>query len=232
VTPATVMLVHGPCGTPAAWSRVVPFLDRAGVPSVVPHLPSCLPEAELDDAAFLRSVLDGCDGRVVPVGHSGGGFPITEVGEHPAVKHLVYLDAALPDAGETLGDLLEPGDVDAGFSACIKRHPGGVAFDTVALAAHLRDWGWPADEAQEFVAGFVPARTAALVRVVTTATWRSVPSTFIACMDSQMGPKPRARFGSRATDVIEMPGDHFPNWRRPADVADIIGQIARDAVTR
>jgi hypothetical protein len=186
----------------------------------------------LDDAAFLRSVLDGCDGRVVPVGHSGGGFPITEVGEHPAVKHLVYLDAALPDAGETLGDLLEPGDVDAGFSACIKRHPGGVAFDTVALAAHLRDWGWPADEAQEFVAGFVPARTAALVRVVTTATWRSVPSTFIACMDSQMGPKPRARFGSRATDVIEMPGDHFPNWRRPADVADIIGQIARDAVTR
>jgi hypothetical protein len=51
-------------------------------------------------------------------------------------------------------------------------------------------------------------------------------------MDSQSGPKARARFGSRATDVIEMPGDHFPNWRRPGDLADIIAQIARDAASR
>jgi hypothetical protein len=31
---ATAVLVHGPCGTPAAWSRMIPLLDDAGVPNV------------------------------------------------------------------------------------------------------------------------------------------------------------------------------------------------------
>ena len=55
MTPATVVLVHGPCGTPAMWSRVVSFLDDLGVPSVAVHLPSSRPASDLDDAAFLRS---------------------------------------------------------------------------------------------------------------------------------------------------------------------------------
>jgi hypothetical protein len=40
----------------------------------------------------------------------------------------------------------------------------------------------------------------------------------------------RALFASRATDVIKMPGDHFPNWSRPGEVADILARIAEEAV--
>ena len=39
----------------------------------------------------------------------------------------------------------------------------------------------------------------------------------------------RALFGSRATEVIEMPGDHFPIWLRPDEVAEILARIAADA---
>ena len=40
----------------------------------------------------------------------------------------------------------------------------------------------------------------------------------------------RALYGSRATDVIEMPGDHFPLWLRPGEVAEILARIAGEAV--
>ena len=226
---ATAVLVHAPCGTPAAWSRMSPFLDDLEVPNVAVHLPSSLPASELDDGAHLRSVLDGLEGPTVLVGHSGGGFPITQAGDHPAVRHLVYLDGALPDVGESLADQFEPGDMDESFAACITYSREAATFDTKALAAHLQDRGWPAQEAREFTSGFAPARFAAQVLTVTVASWRTVPSTFIGCADSQTRSQARARFASRATHAIEIPGDHFPQWRRPGEVANIIARIAQDA---
>jgi pimeloyl-ACP methyl ester carboxylesterase len=114
MTDVVVVLVHGPCGTPGLWSRLVPYLDEAGVASLAVHLPSSLPESELDDGPFLRSVLDGRDEAVVLVGHSSGGLPVTEVGDHPTVAHLVYLDGVLVDAGESIAALLA-GQIDEKF---------------------------------------------------------------------------------------------------------------------
>ena len=79
---------------------MIPLLDGLGVPNVAVQLPSCLPESAMDDAASLRSVLDECVDPVVLVGHSGGGMVLTEVGTHPSVKRLVYLDALMLDVGE------------------------------------------------------------------------------------------------------------------------------------
>ena len=101
MTPAMVVLVSPPCATTAAWSRVMPLLDELGVPNVAVQLPSCLPESDMDDARFLRSVLDECPDPVVFVGHSSGGWELTEVGVHPSVKHLVYMDAVMWDVGES-----------------------------------------------------------------------------------------------------------------------------------
>ena len=136
----------------------------------------------------------------------------------------------MPDVGESLVDQFEPGDMDESFVACITLIPGGTAFDTDALAAHLQDRGWPAQEAREFTSGFAPARFAAQVLAVTVASWRTVPSTFIGCADSQTGSQARARFASRAMRAVEIPGDHFSLWRRPGEVANIIARIAQDAV--
>ena len=160
MTPATVVLVHGTCGTPAAWSRVIPLLDGLGVPNVAVQLPSCLPESALDDVASLRSVLDECVGPVVLVGHSGGGMVLTEVGTHPSVKRLVYLDALMLDAGENRFAMTE-GQFAEGFVACVQADDAGFAFDTDALAAYFVGRGWSAVDAQEFVPGLRPQRAAA-----------------------------------------------------------------------
>ena len=226
---ATVVLVHAPTGTPAEWSRLVPLLEDAGVPNVAVHLPSSLPASELDDGAYLRSVLDGLEGATVLVGHSSGGFPITQAGDHPGVRHLVYLDAALPDVGETLLDLYEPGDMDESFAACFTYGPETVVIEAGPLVTHLQERGWPAQEARELASGLVPSRYAALVLAVTVASWRTVPSTFIGCADSPTRSEARARFASRAMHAIEIPGDHFALWQRPGELAEIITRIAQDA---
>lgn len=231
MTPATVVLVSPPCATVAAWSRVIPLLDDRGVPNVAVQLPSCLPESDLDDAAFVRSVLDACGEPVVLVGHSSGGLVLTEVGGHPSVKHLVYLDAVMWDVGEAWWTLLE-GGVAEGFAACVRVRQDVTEFDTDAVTAYLLSRDWPAEDALEFASGFRPQRFAASVLTLTVAAWRTVPSTYISPDDSEMKSRLRELFAARATAVIAMPGDHFPNWRRPNEIADIFARIARDAVVQ
>ena len=73
MTPAMVVLISPPCATTAAWSRVTPLLDALGVPNVAVQLPSCLPDSDIDDARFLRSVLDDYGEPVVLGGNSNRG---------------------------------------------------------------------------------------------------------------------------------------------------------------
>ena len=227
MTPATVVLVHGAGGSPAAWDRVIPLLDGLGVPNVAVQLASCLPESASDDVAAVRSVLDECVGPVVLAAHSQGGMVVTQVGTHPSVKRLVYLDALMLDAGENVFGVTE-GQFAEGFIECAQENDDGFAWDADALAAYFVGRGWSAVDAHEAVLGLRPERAAASVVEPTNAAWRSVPSTFVSCNDSEMSSELRALFASRATDVIEMPGDHFPNWLRPGEVADILARIARE----
>jgi pimeloyl-ACP methyl ester carboxylesterase len=198
-------------------------------PSVAVELPSCLPESALDDAATVRLVLDECVGPVVLAGHSWGGMVLTEVGTHPSVKRLVYLDALMLDAGDNVFVVTE-GQFPVGFIACAQANEAGFAWDPDALTAYLVGRGWSAVDAREAMLGLRPQRAAASVVEPTRAAWRSVPSTFVSCEDSEMSSDLRALFASRATDVIKMSGDHFPNWLRPREVADILARIAEVAV--
>jgi pimeloyl-ACP methyl ester carboxylesterase len=57
----------------------------------------------------VRRVLDAVDEPVVLVGHSSGGMVITEVADHPAIAHTVYLSAFWPQRGQSPSDLLGDG---------------------------------------------------------------------------------------------------------------------------
>ena len=205
----------------------MPLLDELGVPNVAVQLPSGLSESATDDVACVRSLLDESIDPVVLVGHSMGGMVLTEAGAHPMVKRLVYLDALMLDVGDAMF-VVAAGEFPEEFSACLQTQDDVFAWDTDAFAAYFVGRGWSAADAQEFVLGCRPQRAAAAVLENTQAAWRLVPSTFVSCDDSEMSADLRALYGSRATDVIEMPGDHFPNWVRPGEVAEILARIAAE----
>lgn len=99
--PVSVVLVHGGFLGPWSWADVVTGLDRFGIATVVPDLPSMGDPGEAPlgdfyaDAGEVRRVLDSLSGPVLLCGHSYGGAVITEAaaGPHPSVAHLVYLAA-------------------------------------------------------------------------------------------------------------------------------------------
>jgi pimeloyl-ACP methyl ester carboxylesterase len=74
-----------------------------------------------DDSAYLAAFLGTISGPIVLVGHSYGGAVITNPATGNAnVKALVYVDAFIPDQGQTLLELAiaERGSCVAGDPCC------------------------------------------------------------------------------------------------------------------
>ncbi|MGH9896708.1 MAG: alpha/beta hydrolase [bacterium] len=228
--PATLVLVPPPAGSAAAWNRVIPILDELGVQSVAVELPSGLPESEETDVEHLRSVLDDHGGDVVLAAHSSGCVPMTEVGCHPTVRHLIYVDGPLWEVDEPW-DLVFKGGTAEGFGRCWRFGSEATELDPDKLSAYLQSRGWSAEDTQDFVTGLVPHRYAAGTYKITVAAWQTIPSTFIRPLDSESKPHVQDVFAARASEVIEIEGDHFPHWLRPREVAETFARIARDAAT-
>lgn len=95
----TIVLVHGSWADASSWNRVTERLQDDGytVRAISNNLRSVA-----GDAASVRAFLQTLTGPVVLVGHSYGGFVITNAATGlPNVKALVYINAFAPDTGET-----------------------------------------------------------------------------------------------------------------------------------
>src|SRR3972149_5119926 len=113
---ATFVLVHGSFGGGWVWQKVTPLLRAGGHEVYTPrltgvgdrsHLLNCGVDltTHITDVASLLFYEDLSD--VVLVGHSYAGMVITGVAAKvpERLKLLVYLDAYVPDAGQSEVDL-------------------------------------------------------------------------------------------------------------------------------
>jgi pimeloyl-ACP methyl ester carboxylesterase len=99
----TIVLVHGAFASPAGWDGVVDALHKDGYRTATPALGLT---SESDDVAIVRSTLDSIPGDKIVVGHSYGGFVITNAASGRSdVRGLVYTAAYVPDTGETINSL-------------------------------------------------------------------------------------------------------------------------------
>ena len=128
----TIVLVHGDWADGSSWSAVIPRLQRQGYQVVAP--PNQLRGPSVD-APYLASFLQTIPGPIVLVAHSYGGFVITNAATGNAnVKALVYIDAFIPDQGETLLQLVsaQPGSCIGGDPTQVFNlvpYPGGPSGD-------------------------------------------------------------------------------------------------------
>jgi pimeloyl-ACP methyl ester carboxylesterase len=99
-TKPTVVLVHGAFADASGWSEVIGSLQQRGYPVLAPANPL---RGVSSDAAYLKNVLAQIEGPIVLVGHSYGGFVMTNAATgNPNVKALVYIAAFAPAAGDTV----------------------------------------------------------------------------------------------------------------------------------
>src|SRR5690348_4690144 len=133
----TIVLVHGAWADGSSWNAVSTELQGQGFTVLTP--PNLL-HGVAGDAAYVASFLaQRTTGPVVLVGHSYGGVVITNAGPGGGdVRALVYVDAFIPEVGETTfqilggsGSAFDVPDPNAVFD--IVGYPGAPEGDAEAL---------------------------------------------------------------------------------------------------
>jgi len=109
--PLNFVLVHGAWHGGWCWDRVRPLLEAANTRVVTPTLSGLAEKAAKSASApvlqdHINDVIGAVENEqlndVVLVGHSYAGMLITAAAEklRPRLKHLVYVDAAVPGDGD------------------------------------------------------------------------------------------------------------------------------------
>jgi pimeloyl-ACP methyl ester carboxylesterase len=95
----TIVFVHGIWADGSCWTSQIKALQAEGYTVLSVQNPLTSLDA---DVAAVKTVIANVKGKVILVGHSWGGFVITQAGNDPKVAGLVYVAAFAPDLGETL----------------------------------------------------------------------------------------------------------------------------------
>ncbi len=222
-----VVLVHGGFVDGSGWEGVYDILTKDGYKVTVVQNPTT---SLADDVAATRRAIAAQDGPAILVGHSYGGVVITESGNDPKIKGLVYIAAFAPDAGESVSSLIANPPPGAPVPPILPPQDGFLFLDRAKFAAAFAGDVKPAQAA--FMADSqVPWGVAALQGKVTTPAWKSRPSWYLVTADDHMIPAPAQRqmAGRAGATIVETPGSHAVYVSNPQVVAHLIEQAAQGA---
>jgi pimeloyl-ACP methyl ester carboxylesterase len=134
---ATIVLVHGAWGGSWSWKPVAARLRRQGHDVYAPtmsgvadrgHIPPAVVslDTHISDIAGLMRFEDLSN--ILLVGHSYGGMVITGAADREIARiaGMVYLDAFLPESGQSLWDIVGP-EGAAKHQAAAQTHDGGLS---------------------------------------------------------------------------------------------------------
>ncbi|GAA3837818.1 alpha/beta hydrolase [Amycolatopsis tucumanensis] len=214
-----LVLVHGAWHGPWCWELFVPELESRGWAVSAVDLPSTWgdPAAGMrDDARAVRDHLAAIDGPVTVLAHSYGGVPATEAAG-PAVERIIYLAAHMLAEGESvitpLGGPWFPADADFAPGP----DPEQALYPDV-----------PDDWTRKAVGLLRPQSAKAFTEELTRASWRTIPSALVVCDDDLSLPGlfvDRAIAQGMADVVRHLPGGHSPFLSRPAELAELVGEV-------
>ncbi len=226
----SVVLVHGGFVDGSGWEDVHRILTKDGYSVSIVQNPT---KSLADDVAFTKRVIDAQSKPVILVGHSYGGVVVTEAGNHPNVKGLVYVAAFAPDRGESVSSLIKDPAPGAPVPPILPPQDGFLALDKTKFAASFAaDVG--AKKAAFMADSQVPWGVDALTGAVSEPSWRIKPSWYLVAKDDKMIPPAAQRAMSQraGSTVVEVPGSHAVYVSRPRDVAALIERAAKQVAAK
>jgi len=162
---------------------------------------------------------------VVLVGHSYGGSVITEAGNHPNVKALVYIAAFALDAGESCASIEEA--VPQASKAFKPDSSGNWWIEQEHFAADFAA-DLPKDQAQFMAISQVPISTEAFTHKVTNPAWKIKPTWYmVATEDRSINPEQERMMAKRAhATTVEVKASHVAYMSHPKEAAKLIEEAA------
>lgn len=224
-----IVLVHGAFADGSGFESLFKILKQKGYNVSIVGNPNT---GFADDVAATKRVLDRQSGPVLLVGHSYGGAIITEAGNHPKVAGLVYIAAFMPDANETLLQLLQAGPPAPNSGILPPDDHGYVWYDVKkyhsGFCADL-----PKAQADFLAASQVPVSASVFGASVANPAWKTKKTWYIVATEDQTIPPDGERFMAKRANAIttEIKASHLVFMSKPQPVADVVDQAAKSLST-
>jgi pimeloyl-ACP methyl ester carboxylesterase len=232
----TIVMVHGAWADTSSWDGELDALKAKGYTTRAIANPL---RNLTGDARSVASFLETIHGPVVLVGHSYGGAVISQAAaSSPNVKALVFVDAYLPDVGESVSTLNGDGSVIYSlteqqlFETFPSPDAPGEANDLLlkkdVFQQHFAN-DLAAEHSARLWAGERVTSTAALQSPSTATGWKTVPSwVFISTGDQIITATSKHSMAQRAGAHITTfeGGSHVTLISHPDAVAAVIESAA------
>jgi pimeloyl-ACP methyl ester carboxylesterase len=214
-----IVLVHGLWADGSSWNKVIPILQKAGHRVIAVQLAA---HSLADDVATVKRAIDLVGGPVTLVGHSYGGFVITNAAyNNKNITGLVYVAAFAPDEGESTGNFVD----------VAKLPPGLLVFDSGGFAylnpkmfhgAFVQDAN--ATEAETLAAVQKPAHQSLLTEKSGPPAWKQLPTWYqVSEGDHIIPPDAERMFAKRMNaTTISLNSSHASLVTHPAEIAELI----------
>jgi pimeloyl-ACP methyl ester carboxylesterase len=234
---STFVLVHGAWQSNGTWDLLAPLLVEHGHRVITPVLsglgtdqsrlsPDITLQQHIEDVSVE---LSKSSDPVILVGHSYAGMIISGVVEtNPAqVRRLVFLDAFIPENGQSVLDLLPP-EIGTYFRGVARDH--GDGWRLPGGEGQLDLWGLKPGEARDFVhARLCDFSLRCFEEPLRLPDNRkaSIPATFVASVAEEYPARPFfAPFAEKARasgwEVAELKTGHDCHVECPGEVANIL----------
>ncbi len=236
------ILVHGAWQSNGTWDLLAPLLEKRGHTVLAPVLSGLGtdPGRLSPDTALRQHIedvareLSKSPEPVILVGHSYAGMIISGVVEtNPTqVKHLVYLDAFIPEDGQCSLDLL-PQEIGAYFRGVAEEH--GDGWRLPSGEGQLDLWGLKPGEARDFVRARLcdfSLRCFEEPLPLPANRKAGTPATFVSCVAEGYPAKTffvpfAAKARASGWNVVEVETGHDCHVEHPQEVAEILLAASR-----
>lgn len=214
-----IVLVHGLFADGSSWSKVIPILQEKGFNVTAVQNPT----TSLDeDVEVVKRTLAQQNGPTILVAHSYGGMVISQVGNDPKVKGLVYIAARAPSANEDYSALTKK-FASAPASAGITWQDNYAKLNE---SSFLHDFAGdlPKNQAKSLYAVQQPMGKAITTAKTTEAAWQFKPTYYaISTEDRTINPDLQRFMAKRMhANTIELKASHVSMISQPEAVANLI----------
>ncbi len=246
-TDNTYIFVHGAGHGAWCWKKVIPLLEAYGYSAVALDLPSSgIDKAVLEKITLgddVQKVIDAANaqsGKVILVGHSSGGVVISQAAEilgTDKVDKLVYLDAFLPQHGESVFSLA--GKIKTN-NASTSSPETVISAEPLLFSAGEKTAIWnPEVVKQMFYHDCMPEdityakihlRSQAIASLATPIDvsdecYGMIPKYYILCTAAKDLDKSSIIQNMPCQKVYELPISHSPFFSMPEKLATILDEI-------
>lgn len=214
-----IVLVHGLWADGSSWSKVIPILKNAGHKVIAVQLPL---HSLADDVETVKRAIELAGGPTILVGHSFGGFTITNAAyNNQNVTGLVYVSAFAPDEGESTANFVDVSTLPPGL---LVPDSGGFLYLNPEMfhEAFIQDAN--ATEAETLAVVQKPAHQSFATEPSGPPAWKQLPTWFeVSEGDRIIPPDVQRNFAKRMNaTTITLNSSHASLVTHPDEIAELI----------